>query len=205
MTKEAQDVSILEDEDKAQSFTVVFVRHAEAVGPAINETVGPQLTSMGKMQAERLADRLAKDKFSHIYTSDLSRAYNTAQEVIKRHKETPYTVTADIREITYYHFTPDAQLVRPALRKIIRAEREALERFSNHLRRAHNPGETILVVCHGNFIRTVIPVLGGRDPRKSVLIEFNNTSVSILDVWQNGQAVLKLANCVKHLLPGQIT
>jgi probable phosphoglycerate mutase len=160
---------------------------------------------MGRMQAERLADRLTKEKFDHIYTSDLSRAYYTAQEIIKRHKATPYTVTADLREVTYYHFVSDVPALKPALRKNIRAEREALDRFALHLRRAHNPGENILVVCHGNFIRSIIPILGGRDPQESVLIEFNNTSVSILDVWQNDQAVLKLANCVRHLLPGQVT
>ena len=162
MTREAHDSDISTLDHKEQPFTVVFVRHAEAGGPAINETVGPQLTSMGKMQAERLSDRFAKEKFSHIYTSDLSRAYYTAQEVIKRHRDTPYTVTADIREVTYYHFAPEARLVKPALRKSVRAERDALERFALHLRRAHNPGENILVVSHGNFMRTIIPILGGR-------------------------------------------
>jgi len=70
----------------------------------------------------------------------------------------------------------------------VRAEREALERFAIHLRRAHSPGENILVVSHGNFMRTIIPVLGGQDPRKSVLIEFNNTSVSNSRFWENEQA-----------------
>jgi broad specificity phosphatase PhoE len=202
-TRETNEPGILEHAD--QPFTVVLVRHAEAEGPDLNQITGPQLTTLGRIQAERLADRLAKEKFDHIYTSDLTRAYDTAREILKHHKNTLYTVTADIREVTHYHFVSELHPLKPVLRRHIRAERQALEGFADHLRSTHKPGEKVLVVCHGNFMRSLIPVLGGRDPHKSILIEFSNASVSLIDVWRNGEAVLKLANCVRHLLPSQVT
>jgi 2,3-bisphosphoglycerate-dependent phosphoglycerate mutase len=185
---------------------VTFVRHAQAGNNTEPGRIsGPKLTELGRMQAERLADRLAKEKFHHIYTSDLNRAYETAQEILKYHTDTPFTVTTDIREITHFHFLPKQRPVKPVTRKSIGREREILDRFVANLRNLHNPGERVLVVCHGNVIRTILPVLGGRDPKNTILIELNNTSVTIIDVWCSGEAVLKLANCVRHLLPNQIT
>jgi len=202
-TRETNEPSMLEHVD--QPFTVILVRHAEAEGPDPSEPAGPRLTPLGRGQAERVADRLGKEKLDHIYTSDLHRAYDTAREILKHHKDIPFTVTMDIREVTHYHFVSDPRPLKPVLRRHINAERQALDRFAEQLRSAHKPGEKILVVCHGNFIRSLIPILGGRDPRKSVLIEFNNASVSLIDVWANGEAVLRLANCVRHLLPSQVT
>jgi len=192
-------------EPKEVPLIVTFVRHAQAADSQFSGVSGSKLTELGRMQAERLADRLAKEKFQHIYSSDLCRAYDTARQISEHHEDTPFTVTPDIREITHFHFLPEPRPVQPITRKSLRRERETVEKFASHLRREHSPGERILVVSHGNFIRTILPVLGGRDPRKVILVEFNNASVTIMDVWHNGEAVLKLANCVRHLPPGQIT
>ena len=73
------------------------------------------------------------------------------------------------------------------------------------LRHSHVSGEKILVVCHGNIIRSLMPLLAGRDARESILIDLYHSSVSIIEVWKSGEAILKLANCVKHLLPKQVT
>ena len=81
----------------------------------------------------------------------------------------------------------------------------ALERFVARVRRTHVPGEKILAVCHGNVIRSVVPLLAGRRPEHSVMMEISNTAVTILDVWPSGEAVLKLANCVSHLMPRLVT
>lgn len=185
--------------------TVVFVRHGELAQQSINEQLGPPLTPLGKRQAERVAKRLANQKFDHIYSSNLARAYKTAQAILKFHETTPFTVTPDIREVTGYHFMPGPTPRKKAVLNQVRMERSALENFANHLLGRHKPGEKILIICHGNVIRSLTAILGGRNPKKSVLIGVNNTSVTILDIWPNGEPVLKLANCVKHLQPRQVT
>ena len=193
------------DAAAAVPLVVVFVRHGHAGGPDINDVLGPPLTRLGEHQAVRVAERLATEKFTHIYTSDLARAYDTTRAILKFQNDTPYTVTTDIREVAHHNFVKDAHPPKHSTRRSVRHERDALFRFVAHLRRVHQPGEKVLVVCHGNFIRSILPLLGGKDPKESILIDINNTAVTILDVWPSGEAVLKLANCTRHLLPRQVT
>jgi broad specificity phosphatase PhoE len=187
---------------------VVFVRHAEAESQGAMGTpaeLDPPLTPLGKRQAIRVARRLQTESFSHAYSSPAKRASDTAQAIMEFHKKTTLTKTKDLTEVSRDHFVPVPGPFAPAVQDLLNKERDAMERFANHLRHTHGPAEKILVVCHGNLIRTLMPFLGGRDAQKSVLIEISNTSVTILDVYQSGQAVVRLANCVKHLLSGEIT
>ena len=186
-------------------FTIVFARHGQAGGPEISEVLGMPLTELGRQQAARLAIRLHKERIDQIYTSNLSRAYETAQEVLKYHKNTPCTVMSDLREVTHYHFCPGLSPKELMIRKCVREEKKAMRRFVDHIMREHKPGDRICVVAHGNLIRALIPMFGSRDPKKCVLMDMSNTAVSILDVWSAGEAILRLANCTRHLIPRQVT
>jgi broad specificity phosphatase PhoE len=185
--------------------TIYFVRHGQAGGDNSAETMGPPLTRLGMHQAERVGDRLSVEVFRHAYSSDLTRAYETMVAILKRHREIPYTVTHDVREVTHYHFIDGLKYPSLEVRLTVKKEMETIRRFATFLRRTHAPGETVLVVCHGNFIRSILPILGRKQPRKAMLLDINNTAVTIVDVWPSGEAVVKLANCTKHLLPKQIT
>ena len=203
MIKATTGAEILEE--KEVPLVVYFVRHGNAGGPDINDILGPPLTRLGEHQAARVSDRLAREKFTHIYTSDLARAFDTTRAILKHHADTPYTVTTDIREVTHYNFVKNSHPAKPGMKRTVKRESEAIGHFVHHLRHVHQPGEKVLVVCHGNFIRTVMPLLGGKDPRESVLIDINNASVTVLDVWPSGEAVVRLANCTRHLLPRPVT
>ncbi len=183
--------------------TTVWVRHAEAAQDKADED--PPLTALGRRQAMRLARRLDRMEFAHVYASGARRAVETAQAILRFHKGTPITVLKDLDEISRDHFIVVPPSFRPAPRDVVRKEREAVERFILRLRQEHRTGQTVLVVGHGNFIRTILPLLGGRFPLKSILLDLSHASVSVLDVWPTGSAVLRLANCVKHLLPGEST
>lgn len=198
MSKQEDEVQHIPTK-KELPLKVMFVRHAQAGGEKINEEIGPPLTKTGEQQAELVAQRLSTETFNHAYTSDFARAFDTAKAILKCHPSTPYTVDMDIREVHHFHFMKDLPKLRPEMKKVVENEAKAVENFASHLRAKHVPGETVLVVSHGNFIRTVIPLLGHRNPRESVLMDFGNTGVSILDVWPSGEAVLRLANCLKHL------
>lgn len=186
--------------------TAVFVRHAQAVASDDGtKSLGPLLSSLGERQAERVAKRLAEETFTHIYSSDLLRAKQTALAILKHQKEPPWTVTADLREVSPQHFAPGYIPLTVAMRREVRAERSAMEKFVAHVRRAHVPGERILIVCHGNLIRSIVPLFAKRPPDQAVMMDINNTAVTVLDIWPSGEAVLRLANCVRHLIPKEVT
>jgi len=191
--------------EQEEPVTVVLVRHGQAERKPGDGPLGPGLTKLGQRQAARVGKRLAKDRIDYIYCSDLARASETADYIKAFHGKVPSAVTAAVREVTAYHFTPcDAPEDRLA-REAITMEHDTLIRFANQLRHKHAPGETVVVVAHGNFIRTILPILGGRDPRESLIMEIYNTAVSVVELWSSGDAILRLGNCVKHLLPSQVT
>lgn len=188
-----------------QPLSVILIRHAQQLVDVADPDRDPPLSDLGWKQAERVARRMAPVRLDHIYTSDLQRANDTARAIDRLHPDTPVTVTADLREVLNYHFADDPPPDHLDIQRILGAERAALDRFAAHLRRTHEPGQRVLVVCHGNFIRTLIPVLGGRNPKESVLMDINHTAVSVVEVWPSGNAVLRLGNCVRHLDDEMIT
>jgi broad specificity phosphatase PhoE len=181
--------------------TIVLVRHAEAFKDDGPGPLGPPLTPVGQRQAQRVARRLADDRLDHIYASDLTRAQQTAAAIRRHHRDTPHTVTADLREVLHDHYA----LRRTGRRSVVQAERARLERFARRLLRTHRAPQRILVVAHGNLIRALLPRLANRQPRQTVVIESHNTAVFILELWSPGDAVLRVANCVRHLNPNQVT
>ena len=185
--------------------TIVFARHAQSEKDDGTMELGPALTSLGERQADRLARRLSEEHYDHIYSSDLVRAWQTTQYILSYRNNSPWTVSSDLREVSHHHFAPGHMSLTLSMRKTIREERLALERFVSLVRRTHVPSEKILIVCHGNVIRSIIPIFANRRPEKSVMMDVNNTAVMILEVWSSGEAVLRLANCVKHLMPKQVT
>jgi len=179
--------------------TVVFVRHAQADTTDTSHLVGPPLTRLGNRQAILTAKRLSREKFAHIYTSDLVRAKETARAILRHHPKTPCTVLRDLREVASHHSSLGMSATTPAIDADTVNEKMAMSSFVHAIRRNHEPGERLLVVAHGNILRGLIPLLGGLNPTGSPLFEFNNTSVTVVDLWPSGHAVIKLVNCTKHL------
>lgn len=191
---------------KDSPLRIIFVRHGEAdKGLAEDIMRGPALTELGTRQAERVARRLSDQNLNHMYSSTLERAESTANLIHVYHRHVPLTLTGDIREVSHYHFLSDMMPDDPETASQLAAEKDSLTKFINHIRHSHHQGETICVVCHGNCIRTLLSMFGGKDPGRGLLIEVNNCSVTILDTWATGDAVLILGNCVRHLLARQIT
>lgn len=184
---------------------IIFIRHGEAGTSARGPKSDPPLTDLGIKQAERVARRLSDMTISRFYCSTLKRAEATAKIIHVYHRHVELTKTDDLREVSHLHFLPDLVPNDSKVKETLRQEKDSVTRFINHIRHTHNPGETVCIVCHGNIIRTMMPMFGGRDPGRSLLIEINNASVTILDTWQTGDSVLILSNCVRHLLERQIT
>ncbi|QZA07369.1 histidine phosphatase family protein [Mycolicibacter heraklionensis] len=64
----------------AESITLEFVRHGQAGDNLVinNEVPGPPLTELGQQQAQTVADLLADDGITGIYSSIMTRAHETA-------------------------------------------------------------------------------------------------------------------------------
>lgn len=80
---------------------IYLVRHGQSQGNLQNLFIGhsdPDLTEFGYQQAEIVADFLDNIHIDGIYTSDLSRAYHTAEVTAKR-KGLPVHCREDLREL----------------------------------------------------------------------------------------------------------
>ena len=80
--------------------TLIVVRHAETTWnreKRMQGTTDTVLSDVGRAQAEALARRLADEAFTMIYSSDLSRAHDTAR-AITRHSRRPLRVDPRLRE-----------------------------------------------------------------------------------------------------------
>ncbi len=184
---------------------VHLVRHAEACNDDGIDAHGPQLTGRGRRQAHYVAKRLAKERYAGIYSSDLTRARQTADAIALHHDDDLVTVTRDLREVSGYHSALRLSRLTVHHDRSLVDEQEAMNRMVGHFRHMHCGGQKILVVSHGNLTRSLIPLLGGLDPAKAPLIEIHNASLSIVHVWSTGHAVVLLANGTSHIPERLIT
>ncbi|OVE74348.1 hypothetical protein BVX94_00630 [bacterium B17] len=183
-----------------------LVRHGEAEERSDStDERDPPLTDLGRKQAQKIAQRLADEKFDHIYYSPLQRACQTAKYALEKHERTPATETSEVKELSSFHFLSSAYQLTDEESRFVEYECDVMQRFVNRIRHEHNYGEKILVVSHGNFIRTIMPVLGGRNPSESLLMEINNASLSVLEVWASGISILRFGNSLRHLEEDEVT
>lgn len=188
---------------EAGQVRIVLVRHAEAGDTEMIGCIGAPLTPRGRRQLPHIARRLAEEGFDHIYTSDMTRAHETAKAIVRHHRQTPLTVTKDAREVGGHHFRRGRTSRAKGIREKVSRERRAADRFARQLLR--HRGQAVLIVCHGNFIRLLIAVLSGTQPKTAPYIACGNTSVTVLTVrtdgrmWASSPVRVDLANCLRHL------
>ena len=186
-------------------FKIVLVRHGQAGGEERPGELGAPLTSLGEKQAARVAKRLGKEHFTHIYTSDLSRAYYTGRAIRHFHPGTPFTVTASLREIGRFMVKPGRAPGGKAVQEDIRKRRAEIKEFAREILSEHTWDDQILIVAHGNLIRFLVSTLAGVNPKTAVLFEISNTSVNEVIIQNGSFLYLYRTNDVHHLLPQQIT
>jgi broad specificity phosphatase PhoE len=196
-------MSATKTERLGKPLSIHFVRHAQALYDP--ETPDSALSPLGVSQARKTAERLARETFDYVYVSSLRRARQTADAILSRHGETKRVITDDIQEVSKFHFYPAPAASLEHFQPTLESERDTLQRFANRIRHDHESGQHVLLICHGNVIRTLIPILSNRNPADSVLMEVYNASITILDLMPSGIGVIRLANSVEHLSPDEIT
>lgn len=92
--------------------TIIIVRHGESLGNAQNLFLGHtnmDLTELGKQQAQKTAQYLQNYKIDAVYSSDLDRAYHTAEPTallqgkkIKKEENLREVDAGDWEAVDYY-------------------------------------------------------------------------------------------------------
>jgi probable phosphoglycerate mutase len=153
--------------------TLILARHGETDWNRDGIWQGhgdPPLNDVGRRQAADLARRLEDVELDALYSSDLRRAYETA-EIIGRAKGVEITADPDLREMdvgSWSGLTPEEIATRfPDMASHDGEPRNAFDtRAVGALTRiagAHRGGQ-VLVVTHGGVVRALERQLSG-EPR----------------------------------------
>jgi broad specificity phosphatase PhoE len=146
--------------------TLLLVRHGEtdwnADGRLQGHTDRP-LSDFGRRQARQLADELVDEELEAIYSSDLSRARETA-EILGKRLGLPVELDPDLREKDWGTWEGLTAVERDRVEFVGESTEEHQERILRALRRIseRHPGEgRVLVVTHGGSMRRVQTVALG--------------------------------------------
>ena len=200
---------------------VIIVRHGQTEWNTAGIRQGhldSRLTARGVLQAKALAQRLSREKFSAIYSSDLGRAVQTAMAIAER---TGHEVITDprLRERHLGIFQglngDQIQAKYPEERRLLRSigpdyvipggesMRQQVDRnvaYLNELAEKHR-GDTIVVVTHGGvvsgFFRHTLAIPLDA-PRR---FEFVNAGLNVF-FREDENWILLTWGDVSHLAPG---
>jgi len=197
---------------------VILVRHGQTVWNLEMKYQGHTdiaLTEKGVKQAQLVADALAEDTIAGVYSSDLSRAYNTAEIIACKH-DLPVIAIPELREVSFgeweglsydkiNHNWPELMsklFTHPDEIRIPGGEtfRELKDRAQTAIQRliTNHPNETIIVVSHGGTIRTVICAALGIPLNNVWNIRQDNTAINILEYFKD-HTMVALVNDTHHL------
>jgi broad specificity phosphatase PhoE len=190
---------------------LILVRHGESTSNVKKLFSGHSqhpLSKKGEEQVKKLALRLKDEKIDAIYSSDLNRAIQTAEAIIKFHPNLRLIQDKRIREFNFGKLegTPEIPGMKwtEAENKFPELERvesvyNRVKDFLDEIYKKHKK-ETVLVSCHGGTKRAFLTIIHNKS-----ISEFNsfkpskNTSISIFDIEENGNHKVHLMQCVKHL------
>lgn len=196
-----------------------IIRHGETDWNRENRTQGCgndlPLNQKGIEQAVKLAERFKRISVDAIYSSDLKRAFQTAQELSKS-TSLDITTSKMLREMNFgcwegltfseietrysniYEIWKDkpSDAVIPNAERLIDIQKRAMTAINEILLK--HGGENIVIVTHGLFAKVLIVSMLGIDISMYNRIRLDNTSVSTIDV-HGRYSVLSLLNDTCHL------
>lgn len=195
-----------------------LVRHGESEWNILRKVQGQintNLTDVGREQAKKAAERLSKEKIDIIFSSDLSRAFDTAK-IIGDKLGLEVNTFEELREIKFgvweglttkeildkYSKEHIIWMTEPHNLNLPEAERlidlqERLLRIVNALLK-NNKDKNILIVSHGASIKALILGILGIDISFYNKLTIGNTSLSIIE-FRDYSPVLRVLNDTSHL------
>ncbi len=171
---------------KKNTCTIYVVRHGESEANVLanNGTLfkssfeeSTPLSKNGIMQTELLAHKFRDIPFSAIYSSEYARAKETA-EILKGNRDLELITEASICERNYGHWAGKWHSIKNKIQEEIQhlpeeekmkfvfedveTEENMVNRFSKFIKSIalSNLNKTILVISHGNIMRSFLVTLG---------------------------------------------
>ena len=174
------------------------------------------LSDEGVRQAEQIKDRLSKEKITHIYSSTLSRARDTAKTTAKA-QHLAVTTCAELNEFNFGYAEgltyKEIEKLHPALAKQMASMGdisfpggENLSKFfirtQSFLARLekHKPQDVIAVFAHAGSLRMLVCHLLELEQKNWFKIFLDYASISIVYTYQN-ISIINTLNNTSHLKP----
>ena len=203
---------------------MILVRHGQSTWNREHRIQGqldPPLSDEGRRQAELLGRRLAGRRLAGFYSSDLKRAFETAQAIEPQVDLQPVP-TPGLREIylgeweglrteeiaerfprewARWSEKPDWDLV-PGGEGAARFEARVIATLDEILDR-HAHGD-ILLVTHGGVIQVALHRVIGRPSTGLFPFKIQNASISVVEA-RDGRMIIAGSNDVAHLEPALVT
>ena len=206
--------------------TLLLVRHGETDGNAFNLAQGhydAPLNETGRAQAQLLGQRLINWQFDAVYSSDSSRALQTAEPLLKHRPDIEIMISSDIREKNYgdcenYSWQQlrneyaeiFAQILDPEIGSDIRfpggeTDREHMNRVASFTRKIvenHREDATILIFSHGGSIKAAATHMCNLRLEDKWRLRTDNTSISSVisePTWRDDGWQIESWNDTYHL------
>lgn len=198
---------------------LIITRHGETDWNLAHRFQGQSdvpLNARGRQQADQLAARLASEHFDAIYTSDLSRAWDTAQAIATHHTcpliaeprlregdfgewegctfeeleaRDPARVKAWMEDVG--HFTPPGgETLHDVAGRVAAAYADIAQK--------HTDDESILIAAHGGSLQMLIRHLLNLPVNQFWQFQLSHCSISKIAVYPEG-AIINLFNDTCHL------
>lgn len=198
--------------------TLHLIRHGETVHNHESRIQGHDdspLTDLGRRQVEAVANRLASERVSTVYSSDLGRAVVTAEAIASRHGLTVIETDllreayhGDVQGMTaaefeqtfpeqYRLWRQDSGRYRPPGAETMESVIERCGEFLDQTARKHAEGEVIVAAVHGGSLRGLICAALGLSVTLYRGIHSANASLSTLQIGDRNS--LWLLNDTCHL------
>ncbi|HEY5664153.1 MAG TPA: histidine phosphatase family protein [Ilumatobacter sp.] len=192
---------------------LILIRHALPERREVSDgPADPPLTEQGHAQAEHMADYLARESISTVYTSPLQRARQTAAPLARRLGVEP-VVVEDVAEWdrNSSEYVPIEQLKAendPRFYQVLGSQwngADPIEEFEARVETAidaliaNHPGDTIAVVCHGGVINLYLAIVLGLSDDRTAFFYPNYTSIHRIAASRSGVRSVVTMNETSHL------
>lgn len=191
---------------KNHKMKLIITRHGETEENKLGILQGHlpgKLTKEGIEQAKKLSLRLKDEKINAIYSSDLTRASDTAKEIAKFHPNAKLFFVPELRE--KYQGILTGKLIKC----IDWSKPRDTEKLESMTKRAKiifervyekHKGQTVVFVSHGGLINVLTSLITNK-PLEEIkkMGESKNASVSIFEIKENKNHEIIILNCDKHL------
>jgi broad specificity phosphatase PhoE len=170
------------------------------------------LSNNGKNQAQLLGERLRNTKIDYIYTSDLKRCVETANEIAKYHPDAKFVKEKLLRERGLGEFegkktgeadwealSGDFFTNKPSAGESFGEVWIRLEKFYGKISNKHIE-DTVLIVGHGGSVCLLQGLIYGNKLQESMKLEkLKNTAISEFEISKNGEYKVISLNCDQHI------